>query len=183
MRHLIERQVRDLAKAAKMEVDLDIRWDKRLVALIEPQLAPDNAKTAGDLAHPLLSNRPRATEVDCLRLLGATLHMGRRYSGELEDAQRTWRAAFRQRRSFWRTRANGFEKSRMLHMCAFAVRVCCVVTRFWNRQDFVSARTLQMRISRGGKVFLHYADEALVAYMTHTTRWCCALHQETTVPR
>lgn len=84
-RRQLERMMRDFATAAELEAgfDTDTRLEKCSVAFVTPapSLPEDTEHVVASEAFPLLSRMSHAVDGTCLRLLGATLQVGRSYSG------------------------------------------------------------------------------------------------------
>lgn len=81
-----------------------------------------------------------------MRVLGATVQVGKQYSGEWETVRRKCWQAFYLRHRFRRVRGFATARIRMLHLAIYSVLSWCAGSRYWNRRELKEVRTMQLRI-------------------------------------
>lgn len=147
----LECMIRGVAETANRETDLAIRCEACSVVRVAQRASAAATHEPAWVSFPLLAKTSIVAEWSCTRLLGAVLHVGHGCMDEWSailyyepnTGQPTTVAACSGRSQHTPCTIIGCCK-----MATCSVRTWCSASRYWNRAELQSVRTMQIRTSR-----------------------------------
>lgn len=179
----LEQMMQEVAERAQQDTGLAIRWEKYSVAEFVRKVAAAAPEDDPWSSYPLLSKAAVVGEGGSLRLLGTTLQKGHGLVEEWNSLRAKCWAAYHSRVRFWRVKSHVLHKLRMLQIAIFLVLKWCTASRYWNKAELQSVRTLQLRMCRRVLRLWPRENEAFPAFQKRTARWIDTLLSHARVPR
>lgn len=179
----LESMLRDVATRADLETGLVLRWDKCSVAEVVHRDARHKETEPPLEEFPHLAQTSLVADGTCMRLLGAVVQVGHEYTDEWNTIRKKCWKAFHARTKFWRVKMQACHKIRMLQMAVFPVLNWCSASRYWNRAELASVRTMQLRMGRRALNLWPQPHEEFHQFLRRSARWIDNLLQAAKAPR